>query len=103
MRAAMSGYVMNISSTSGIRGAPCYDFYTGKYIHLLYVTALYLLCVTTLCLLYVTVLYLLHVTALYSTEISFLYNTLLYGLSVNLVPTCFVNILKMFSNTCNIK
>jgi hypothetical protein len=29
MRAAMSGYVMNISSTSGIRGAPCYDFYTG--------------------------------------------------------------------------
>ena len=30
MRAAMSGYVMNISSTSGIRGAPCYDFYTGK-------------------------------------------------------------------------
>lgn len=36
MRAAMSGYVMNISSTSGIRGAPCYDFYTGmwKYIYL---------------------------------------------------------------------
>ena len=30
MRAAMSGYIMNISSTSGIRGAPCYDFYTGK-------------------------------------------------------------------------
>ena len=30
MRVAKSGYLMNISSTSGIRGAPCYEFYTGK-------------------------------------------------------------------------
>jgi NADP-dependent 3-hydroxy acid dehydrogenase YdfG len=30
MRKAMSGYIINLSSTSGIRGFPCYEFYTGQ-------------------------------------------------------------------------
>ena len=31
MRKKGGGYVINISSTSGIRGIPCYEFYTGKH------------------------------------------------------------------------
>jgi NAD(P)-dependent dehydrogenase (short-subunit alcohol dehydrogenase family) len=30
MRKAMAGYIINISSTSGMRGIPCYEFYTGS-------------------------------------------------------------------------
>ena len=30
MRKKGGGYVINISSTSGIRGIPCHEFYTGK-------------------------------------------------------------------------
>jgi NADP-dependent 3-hydroxy acid dehydrogenase YdfG len=30
MRKKKSGYVINISSTSGIRGIPCFEFYTGS-------------------------------------------------------------------------
>ena len=30
MRKARKGYVINISSTSGIRGIPCMEFYTGS-------------------------------------------------------------------------
>jgi NADP-dependent 3-hydroxy acid dehydrogenase YdfG len=30
MRSARKGYVINTSSTSGIRGVPCMDYYTGK-------------------------------------------------------------------------
>ena len=31
MRKKGGGYVINISSTSGIRGIPCFEFYTGNY------------------------------------------------------------------------
>ncbi|RYH29560.1 SDR family oxidoreductase [archaeon] len=30
MRSRRSGYVINISSTSGMRGIPCFEFYTGS-------------------------------------------------------------------------
>lgn len=49
MRAAMSGYVINISSTSGIRGAPCYDFYTGKNIYLSLLNNIYFALWTVFC------------------------------------------------------
>ena len=31
MRKKGGGYVINISSTSGIRGIPCFEYYTGTY------------------------------------------------------------------------
>ena len=49
MRTAMSGYVINISSTSGIRGAPCYDFYTGKNISLSFLNNIYFASWTVFC------------------------------------------------------
>ena len=42
MRAALSGYVINISSTSGIRGVPCYECYTGKF-SIFFIYSLYFL------------------------------------------------------------
>ena len=32
MRKKGGGYVINISSTSGIRGIPCFEYYTGTYL-----------------------------------------------------------------------
>jgi short-subunit dehydrogenase len=41
MRKARKGYVINISSTSGIRGIPALEFYTGNVSSLLH--AVYIL------------------------------------------------------------